>query len=57
MRVKPKLNYQLLGTDIKLNCKKVYRATIASNIPNYKKQGFIFVSGVLLDKTEYTIVK
>ena len=57
MRVKPKLNYQLLGTSIRLNSKKVYRATIASNQPDYKKQGLIFVRGILLDKTEYMIVK
>lgn len=55
--IKPNLNYKLLGTEIKLNKNKVYEGEIATNQPNYKKLGLMFVGGILLNKNEYTVIK
>ena len=55
MKVKPKENYKLLGTSIVLNKNKTYNAVIATNQPNYKKKGLIFVDGVLLNANEYIV--
>jgi hypothetical protein len=57
MKVKPKENYELLGTSDTLDKNKVYEATVASNQPNYEEKGLIFVEGLLLEKGEYEIVK
>ncbi len=57
MTVKPNDNYELLGTTIKLNKKQVYKAHIAFNQPDYKQYGLIYVDGVLLNRSEYRIVK
>lgn len=56
MKVKPKRNYHLLGTNIKLNKSKIYKGIKATNIPNYKKEGLIFVNEILLNKSEYIII-
>ena len=56
MKVKPKENYKLLGTSIVLNKDKIYNAVIATNQPNYKEKGLIFVNEVLLNKKEYIII-
>jgi len=58
MRVKPNENYQLANIpESKLNKDIVYNAVIASNQPDYKEKGLIFVKDILLDKTEYIIIK
>jgi hypothetical protein len=57
MKIKPKLNYNLLGTKIRLNKNKIYNGIIATNQPNYKKEGLIFVNEILLNKKEYKIIK
>jgi len=57
MKIKPKESYEQLGTGIKLDKNKVYKATIARNQPSYKEKGLIFVQGILLNKYEYTVVK
>ena len=59
LKIKPKENYKLLGTYpvITLNKNKVYRAIIAINQPDYKKTGLVFCNDILLNKTEYTIIK
>ena len=57
MKVKLKLNYHLLGTNIKLNKNKIYEGIKATNIPNYKKEGLIFVNEILLSKKEYQNIK
>ena len=54
--IKPKENYKLLGTGIRLNKEKVYKATLATNQPNYKKLGLIFADDVLLNRDEYEVV-
>ena len=56
MKIKPKDSFVLLGTDIKLNKNKVYEAEAASNIPDHKELGLVFVEGLLLDKREYEII-
>ena len=57
-RVQPKLNYRAANNDMKpLNKNKVYDAIVASNQPNYKEDGLIFVGNYLLKRGEYTIVK
>lgn len=57
MKVKPKENYKLLGTFIVLNKNKTYNAVIATNQPNYKEKGLIFVDDVLLNANQYIEVK
>lgn len=60
MRIKPKENYELLGTSIKLNKDKIYPASHATNQPDYKNRQAIFVyydnhgGSMLLTKGEYT---
>jgi hypothetical protein len=58
MKVKPKENYELLGTNIKANKNLIYQAEPAINQPNYKEEGLIFliINGFLLKKGEYTII-
>jgi hypothetical protein len=56
MKVKPNESYKLLGTSISLVKGRVYKAAIATNQPDYKKKGLIFVKGVLLCNGEYEIV-
>jgi len=56
MYAKPKENYRLLGTDIRLNKSKWYPVTLATNIPplsNGKKQ--YFVDALLLTEDEIII--
>lgn len=56
MKVKPNESYKLLGTSISLVKRRVYKAAIATNQPDYKEKGLIFVKGVLLGNGEYEIV-
>ena len=65
MKVKPILDYHVLGTGIRLDSKKAYRAILASNQPEYKEKGKIFLLengnsqnsyGVLLERGEYKII-
>ena len=56
MKIKPNDNFRLLGTDIELDKNKIYEAEDASNIPDHKERGLVFVNGILLDKSEYEIV-
>tara|TARA_R100001443_G_scaffold116643_2_gene137716 strand:- start:462 stop:641 length:180 start_codon:yes stop_codon:yes gene_type:complete len=59
MKIQPKESYRLLGTYpvIKLDKNKVYNAVIAHNQPNYKKKGLVFCGDILLNKSEYKIIK
>ena len=57
LTVKPHDDYELLGTQIKLDKNRVYKAHIAFNQPDYKRYGLIFVDGVLLNRSEYRLVK
>ena len=58
MRVIPKENYQLAcyPSDTALDNTREYEATAAYNQPDYERLGLVFVQGILLDKTEYTVI-
>jgi hypothetical protein len=59
-KVRPKLAYKLLGTELQLDPEKIYEAIYAQNIPNWKERGLIFIGpdpGFLLEQNEYTIIK
>lgn len=58
LRVRPKLDFRLLGTSCTLSCKEVYIATPAVNIPDWEKGGLVFVGkdGILLHRHEYDII-
>ena len=56
--IRPNRSYHLASTDIKLNKNNLYHGEIATNQPNYKERGLIFVMGcILLNKGEYTIIQ
>tara|TARA_R110002020_G_scaffold467640_1_gene691335 strand:+ start:343 stop:522 length:180 start_codon:yes stop_codon:yes gene_type:complete len=59
MKIQPKANYKLLGTYpvITLDKTKVYEGILATNQPNYTEKGLVFCGDILLNKSEYTIVK
>ena len=57
MKIKPNKNYHSLGTNIMLNKNLTYNGIIATNQPNYKKEGLIFVNEILLNKKEYKLTK
>ena len=62
MKIKPKENYKLLGTDIKLSKRHWYRAIDATNQPEWKEKGKVFAllggsysnDSFLLERGEYT---
>jgi hypothetical protein len=63
MKIKPKLNYSMSGYG-QLNKDKTYKAVIATNQPDYQKEGKIFVEPnddlrieLLLKKGEYEEVE
>ena len=62
MKIKPKANYSMEGYG-KLNKDRIYTAKEATNLPNWRKEGKIFVASnddctieFLLKRDEYTIV-
>ncbi len=56
--IRPKLDYKLLGTSLRLDKSKVYPAVQARNIEGWKERGLIFVEdSILLENEEYEIVK
>lgn len=62
MKAKPLHNYKLLGTDIVLDARKTYSFSHATNQPDWKEKGLIFIHereddpvGVLLERGEYLI--
>jgi hypothetical protein len=57
MKIKPLLDFELLGTNIKLDKNKTYKATKATNQPKCDKLGLVFCKGILLNHTEYKIVE
>ena len=56
MKVRPKESYHLLGTDIRLDKNKTYPATWATNLPDWQRDGKIFVNEILLSRGEYKFV-
>lgn len=60
IRVRPKLAYKMLGTELQLDPEKTYEAIVAKNIPDWEARGLIFIGpepGFLLDKNEYEIIE
>lgn len=65
MKVRPLENYRLYNYSIVLDNTKVYSASHATNQPNWKENGLIFVHesddedcvGILLREGEYEIKK
>lgn len=62
MKIKPKFNYSINGYG-NLNKAKTYKAVMATNQPDYKEKGKIFVEPnedlrieLLLKKEEYEII-
>jgi len=63
MKIEPKLNYSMSGYG-QLNKDKIYSAVDATNQPNWKEEGKIFVEAnddlrieLLLKRGEYEIIK
>jgi len=57
MKIKPNENYKLLGTNIELSKDTVYTVEFATNIPNWKEKGSVFVGDMLLHREDYTIIE
>jgi len=59
MKVKPKLAYRFANSNEStgLNPNKVYNAIIATNQPEHKEKGKIFIDDMLLERGEYIIIK
>ena len=66
MKVKPNLDYELLGTGIKLDHTRVYEAEWAINQPDWVWRGALFVQGAagdtsrigfLLEEGEYEMIE
>jgi hypothetical protein len=63
MKIQPKLNYSMSGYG-QLNKDKIYSAINATNQPNWKEEGKIFVEAnddltieLLLKQGEYELIK
>ena len=56
MRIRPNENYMLFGTNIKLDKTRTYEALVGTNLPHWRERGFVYVNGVLLERSEYEII-
>ena len=56
MRVRPKKDFKMLGTSDTLDKTRAYKATKATNQPNWEAKGLIFVGNFLLGKDDYEVV-
>lgn len=61
MKVIPKENFKLLGTDFKLNKNRVYEALRAVNQPKWQERRAIFVidgdDSMLLEGDDYVLIE
>jgi hypothetical protein len=61
MKIKPIENFRFLGTSCVLDKRKTYHATRATNQPDWKVRGAIFVTvqgaSLLLERGEYIVIK
>lgn len=58
-KIRPKLDYKLLGTSLQLDKTKTYEAIWAKNQPDWEERELIFVGpepGFLLERGEYQII-
>lgn len=56
MRVIPRMNFKMMGTSETLDKTKAYMATKATNQPDWKAKGLIFVGNFLLSKDDYDVI-
>ena len=56
MKIKPNSDFSLLGTGLKIKKGNIYNALPATNQPEWREKGKIFVEEILLEKGEYEIV-
>ena len=66
MRVRPLNDFKMLSTRISVSKDKVYDAIPATNQPDWKERGLIFIQGAegdtsdigfLLDNTDYEVIE
>jgi hypothetical protein len=62
MKIRPNANYQMTGTNIRLDSLKVYEAVSATNQPDWNEKGKVFCllpdteDSFLLEAGEYEII-
>lgn len=66
MRVRPRNDFKMLGTEIQVSKDKIYDAIHATNQPNWESRGLVFIInaegdttelGFLLDPTDYEVIE
>ena len=66
MRVRPRNDFKMLGTEIQVSKDKIYDAIHATNQPNWESRGLVFIInaegdttelGFLLDSTDYEVIE
>lgn len=66
MRVRPRNDFKMLGTQIQVSKDKIYDAVPATNQPNWESRGLVFIInaegdttelGFLLDSTDYEVIE
>jgi hypothetical protein len=57
MKIKPRLDFELLGAGIKLDKNKVYDVDYATNQPHWETLQLVFCEGLLLPKGDYDVVE
>jgi hypothetical protein len=55
--IAPALDFKLLGTSIQVSTRKRYRASLATNQPDWQKRRAIFADEVLLESGEYFVCR
>ena len=56
MKVRPKKDFKMMGASDTLDKTRAYKATKATNQPNWEAKGLIFVDNFLLSKDDYEVV-
>ena len=56
LQIRPLKNFELLGTDVRLDRHKAYRAHAAINQPEWYSKRKIFCGGMILEQGEYEIL-
>ena len=56
MRVRPKMNFKMMGSSDTLDNTRAYMAIKATNQPDWEAKGLIWVDNFLLSKDEYDVV-
>ena len=56
MRVRPKMNFKMMGTSDTLDKTRAYKATKATNQPDWEAKGLVFIGNFLLSTDDYEVV-